>query len=163
MRLLLHVSRPRTVSSRTPTTCVTLSPTLPPPTSSRQRTRRPSRPTLTRPSSGSTTPRRPRRRSTRRSRRSSRASQTPSCRSSTLVRAAPLAVVSLAVHPAASPVVRVASLAVRVPLARQKTVPASRRSTKRVFSCSRRSLRLSVSCFSLAFDVGLRKVRNSVY
>ena len=132
MRLLLHVSRPRTVSSRTLTTCVTLSPTLPPPTSSRQRTRRPSRPTLTRPSSGSTTPRRPRRRSTRRSRRSSRASPTPSSRSCTPVLVV-LPEASLeALPPAASPVVLLA-----VP---QRRVLPSRRSTKHIIPSSMFSL-----------------------
>lgn len=138
MRLLPHVSRPRTVSSRTPTTSATPSPTPPPPTSSLLRTRRPSPTTSMRPSSGSTTLRRLPRRSTRRSRRSWRPSPTPSCRSCTPV---------LEVLPEASLVVLPVDSLVVLPLAaHQRTALQSRRSTKRivvsVFDV------LSVSCLS---------------
>ena len=133
MRLLLPVSPPRTASSRTRTTFATPLPTLRPATNSLPRTRLPSSSTSTSPSSGSMTHRRPRRRSTRRSRRSSRRLPTPSCRSSTLVLAAP-PVASLAV------VLPVASLEAHLvvslagPAVRQRTARASRRSTKRSWS-----------------------------
>ena len=111
MTLPLLVSPPKTVSSPTPTTSVTRSPTRSSLTSSTLLTRPSSRPPSMRSSAGSTTRKKPPRRSTRRGRRSSRVLPTPSCRSSTLVQV--------------------------VLLVLARMVPASRKSTNRLVSFSR--------------------------